>query len=150
MPVVYTKISLTELVNSISVVDAAHILQCAKAHDCIGYRCLSVNENLCLINGIEKVVEWSPLGWNRLSPVVDFSYNPQPFHFLSTHLTNPCLKMGGIQHLHRGAKVSKHEPNHANHANQFSGQNPNFRNSLRGLDRHKEHHLKGYARSGIA
>ena len=50
---------------------------------------------------------------------------------------------------HRGAKVSKPEPNHPNHPNQFSGQNPNFRNSLRGFDRHKEHHLKGYARTGI-
>ena len=50
--------------------------------------------------------------------------------------------------IHRGAKVSKPDPNHANHPNQFSGQNPNFRNSLRGFDRHKEHHLKGYERTG--
>ena len=50
---------------------------------------------------------------------------------------------------HRRAKVSKPEPNHTNHPNQFSGQNPNFRNSLRGFDRHKEHHLKGLARTGI-
>ena len=52
---------------------------------------------------------------------------------------------------HRGAKVSKLEPNHPNQPNQFSGQNPNFRNSLRRLDRHEEHHssLKVYARSGI-
>ena len=51
---------------------------------------------------------------------------------------------------HRGAKVSKPEPNHANHPKQFSGQNPNFRNVLRGFDRHEEHHLKGYARTGIS
>ena len=40
--------------------------QCARAHDCIGYRWLSVNENLCLIDG-DKVVGWSPLRWNRQS-----------------------------------------------------------------------------------
>ena len=51
--------------------------------------------------------------------------------------------------IHRGAKVFKPEPNQPNHPNQFSGQIPNFRNSLRGLHRHKEHHLKGYPRSGI-
>ena len=45
--------------------------------------------------------------------------------------------------------MSKPEPNHPNHPNKFSGQNPNFRNSLRGFDRRKEHHLKGYARTGI-
>ena len=52
-------------------------------------------------------------------------------------------------HEHRKAKVSKPEPNHPNRPNQFLGQNPNFRNSLRGFDRHKECHLKGYARTGI-
>ena len=50
---------------------------------------------------------------------------------------------------HRGAKVYKPDPYHANHPNQFSGQNLNFRNSLRGFDRHKQHHLKGYARTGM-
>ena len=50
---------------------------------------------------------------------------------------------------HRGAKVSKPQPNHAYRPNQFSGQIPNFRNLLRGFDRHKEHHLKSYARTGI-
>ena len=55
---------------------------------------LSVNENLCLIDGVEKVVGWNPLWWNRLSPVLYPPYNPPPFHLLSTHLTNPCLKMG--------------------------------------------------------
>ena len=45
--------------------------------------------------------------------------------------------------------MSKPEPNHANHPNQFLGQNPNFRNSLRGLNRRKEHPLKGYVLSGI-
>ena len=45
--------------------------------------------------------------------------------------------------------MSKPEPNHPNHANHFLGQNPSFWNLLRGFDRHKEHDLKGYARTGI-
>ena len=43
--------------------------------------------NLCLIDGVEKAVGWSPLSWNRQSPVLYPSYNSQPFHLLSTHLT---------------------------------------------------------------
>ena len=86
----------------VSVVHATHImghiLQCASAHDCIGYHWISVNENLCLIDGVtsasEKDVGWNPLRWNRQSPVHYPSYNPPPFHLLSTHLTNPSLKMG--------------------------------------------------------
>ena len=77
-----------------SVVNASDILQCARAQDCIGFHWLSVSENLCLIDGVEKVVGWSQLRWNRESPDLYPYYNPPPFHLLSTHLTNPCLKMG--------------------------------------------------------
>ena len=69
----------------VGVVNSTHILQCARRQDCIGYHGLSVNENLCFIDGVEKVVGWSPLMWNRQSPYP--SYNPPPFHLLSTHLT---------------------------------------------------------------
>ena len=31
----------------------------ARAHDCIWYHWLSVNENPCLIDGVEKVDGWS-------------------------------------------------------------------------------------------
>ena len=55
---IYTKILLIERVNSltqwVSAVHATHILQCARAQDCIGYHLLSVNENLLLIYGVEK------------------------------------------------------------------------------------------------
>ena len=38
---IYTTISLKELINRtcqwVSVVNVTHILQCARAHDCIGY-----------------------------------------------------------------------------------------------------------------
>ena len=34
-------------VQWVSVVNATHILQCARAHDCIEYHWLSVNEYLC-------------------------------------------------------------------------------------------------------
>ena len=54
----------------VSVVDATHILQCARAHDCIGHHWLYVNENLCLIDSVEKVVGRSPLRRNRPSPVL--------------------------------------------------------------------------------
>ena len=91
-----------ELVNGLvfNVLNSTHILQCARAHECIGYHWLSesVNENLCLIDGVEKVVEWNSLMWNRQSPVLYPSYNrviwgiegynnPLPFqvHLLSTH-----------------------------------------------------------------
>ena len=78
----------------VGFVNAANILKCARAHNCIGYHQASVNETLCLIDGVEKVVGLSPLRWNRQSPVLYPSYNPQPSHLLSTHLTNQCLKMG--------------------------------------------------------
>ena len=65
--------------QGVSVVNITHILQYARAHDCIGYHWLSVNENLCLIDGVEKVVGWSPLRWNRQSPVLYPSYNPYAF-----------------------------------------------------------------------
>ena len=78
----------------VSVINATHILQCARAHDCIGYHWLSVKENLCLIDGVGKVVGRSPLRWNRPSPDLYPSYDPPPFRLVSTHLTRPCLKMG--------------------------------------------------------
>ena len=37
---------------------------------------------------------WSPLRWNCQKPDLYPYYNPSPFRLLSTHLTNPCLKMG--------------------------------------------------------
>ena len=77
---IYTKISLTELVNGL--VNATHILRCARVHDCIGYHRLSVNENLRLIDGVEKVVGWNPLRWNRQSPVLYPSYNPPTLSFI--------------------------------------------------------------------
>ena len=46
--------------------------------DTIGYHWLSVNVNLCLIDGVEKDVGWSPLRWNRQSDL-DPSCNPHPF-----------------------------------------------------------------------
>ena len=57
-----------------SVVNHTHILQLAEAHDCIGYRWLSVNDNLCLRDGVEKVVGWSPIMLNRLCPDLYPSY----------------------------------------------------------------------------
>ena len=48
----------------VSVANATHILQCTRAQDCTGYHWLSVNENLCLIDGVEKVVGWRVLRWN--------------------------------------------------------------------------------------
>ena len=35
-----------------------------------------MNENLCLINGVEKVVGWSPLRWNRQSSDLCSSKKP--------------------------------------------------------------------------
>ena len=68
---------------SASVVIATHTLQCARAHNCIGYHWLSViqtvNRNLCLIDGVEKVVGWSLLRWNSQSTDLYPSYNPPPF-----------------------------------------------------------------------
>ena len=50
-------------------------------------------ENLCsiMINSVEKVVGRSLLRWNCQSPDLYPSYDPP---LLSTHLTNPRLKMG--------------------------------------------------------
>ena len=67
----------------VSVVNATHILQCTRAHACIGCHWLSANENLCLIDGVEKVVGWTPLRWNRQRSVLYPSFNgsitPHPF-----------------------------------------------------------------------
>ena len=50
----------------------------------------------------------------------------------------------------QGAGLSKPEPNSANHANQYRAKiQTYFRNSLREFNRHKEHSLKVYARTGI-
>ena len=68
----------------VSVFNAIDILQCTRVHECLGYHWLSVNENLCLIYGFEKVGGWSllrtGLRWNRKSPDLYPSYNPPPFH----------------------------------------------------------------------
>ena len=64
---IYTKISLTELVNRLVLFMLPiyfNVLVTESVHDCIGYHWLSVNENLCLINSIKKVVGWSQLRWN--------------------------------------------------------------------------------------
>ena len=77
----------------VSLVDATHILQCAWAQDCIGYHWLSVNENLCLIDASRRSLDG--VRWGKIYRVL-FAIPPLPaiFHLLSTHLTNPCLKMG--------------------------------------------------------
>ena len=66
---------------------------CSREHDCAGHHLLSVlNENLSSCDGVVKVAGWSLRMWNRPSPGYP-SYDPTPFHLLSTHLTNPSLKM---------------------------------------------------------
>ena len=92
---VHTKISLTVLVNGF-VLLMLPIYQRATAHERIGYNLLSVNENLRLIGGVKRVVGlgWSLLRWNHQISDLNPSYNHPPFHLWSTHLTNPCLKMG--------------------------------------------------------
>ena len=43
-------------------VNPAHILKCARAHDCTGY------QNLGLCDGVEKFAGWSPITRNRPNP----------------------------------------------------------------------------------
>ena len=79
--IVDPRLALNRTCQSVGVVHPTHILQCARAHDCTDFHLLSVNENLCLSGGVEKVVGWSPLRWNRQSPDLYPSYQPHPFMY---------------------------------------------------------------------
>ena len=100
----YTKISLTELFD-VSVVNATKIPQCARAHYCIGYHWLSVNENLCLIDGVEKVVGWSPLRWNDGTGIVSVLISIPPitptFSFIINSFDKSMLEDGSMFGIRR-------------------------------------------------
>ena len=62
----------------------------------MGYHWLSANENLWLIDGIEKVVGWSSLRWNHQSSDLYPSYNPPTLSFIINSFDKSMLEDGSM------------------------------------------------------
>ena len=60
------------------------VVNSTRVHVCIGYHLPSANENLCLNDGVEKVVGWSPLMWKRRSPELYPPISPTLSFFINS------------------------------------------------------------------